>query len=234
MRFLQMSRADEQPLPHADASPKPRRVTARRRLARVSIVIAVLALAVGGLWTFRVPILQSAVDAWVVSDPLEEADAVVVLGGGVNTRPFAAADIYRAGLTKIVLLSEVKPSRVEIAQVVALHNEINQAVLIKRGVPGSAIVLIGKDIINTRDEAAAVGDWATANGAKKIILVTEKIPSRRVKWVFTRALGRIGVKTIVYTVPELDFDYRRWWEDERGIIGFQNEVMKYIYYRLKY
>ena len=229
-----MSRTDEQQLAHADLSPPPKRTTARSRLARVAILMVVLALAAGGFWAFRAPILQSAFNAWVVSDPLEPADAVVVLGGGLNTRPFAAADIYRAGLTKVVLLSEVKPSRVEIAQVVANHNELNRAVLVKLGVPEMAIVTIGKDIINTRDEAAAVSEWVKANGAKKIIVVTENFPSRRVKWVFTRALGRVGAKAIVYPVPELEFDYRRWWDDERGIVGFQNEVLKYLYYRLKY
>jgi hypothetical protein len=32
--------------------------------------------------------------AWVVSDSIAPADAIVVLGGGLETRPFAAADLY--------------------------------------------------------------------------------------------------------------------------------------------
>ena len=38
-------------------------------------------------------------------------------------------------------------------------------------------------------------------------------------------------------VPALDpLDYGRndWWKHEAGVIGFQNEVMKYLYYRMKY
>ena len=58
--------------------------------------------------------------------------------------------------------------------------------------------------------------------------------SRRVQWIFTRELAPIGVKAITFSIPELDYDYRRWWKDERGIVAFQNEVLKYLYYRVKY
>ncbi|MBK8742582.1 MAG: hypothetical protein IPM02_25205 [Betaproteobacteria bacterium] len=38
-------------------------------------------------------------------------------------------------------------------------------------------------------------------------------------------------------VPALDSDdYGRddWWQQVSGLIGFQNEVLKYMYYRFKY
>lgn len=226
-----MPNTDEQALPQSGATSAER---APSRWRRRSIVIAVMVLAAGVLWAYRAPILLSAAQAWVVSDPLQAADAVVVLGGGANTRPFAAAEIYHAGLAKVVLLPVLKATRLEVAEVVKSHYVINREVLLKQGVPASAIIAIGTGVSNTRQEAAVVSEWAASAGAKKIIVVTERFPSRRVRWAFNRMLAPSGVTVIVNTVPELDFDVQHWWEDERGVITFQNEVLKYLYYRLKY
>jgi len=186
------------------------------------------------LWMLRAPVLQWATDSWVVSDPVEPADAVAVLGGGLQTRPFASADLYNAGLVKTILILTPKPNRLEREGIVASHVDLNRAVLRKKGVPESAIVVIETEVQNTRDEAMAVRGWLQASGARKIIVVTETFPSRRTQWVFNKTLSSMGAKVIVDPVPEVDFDYRRWWEDERGIVAFQNEVLKYAYYRLKY
>src|ERR1035441_3007007 len=48
-------------------------------------------------FVFRSPILRSAANAWIVNDPLQHADAIVLLGGGLETRPFAAARLYSGG-----------------------------------------------------------------------------------------------------------------------------------------
>ena len=218
---------------HSERS-QPERAGGRSWLVRFSLTVVVPVLVMGCLWAFRAPILQSAAEAWAVSDPLEPADAVVVLGGGANTRPFAAADDYQAGLVKVVLLPLAKATRAEAADITASHSALNRAVLLKRGVPAQAVLIIGNGVVNTRDEAAAVRDWAQAAGAKKVIVVTEKFPARRVRWVFNRELSGLGVKVIMQSVPELEYDYRHWWVDERGIVAFQNEILKYVYYRLKY
>ena len=59
-------------------------------------------------WLERTALLQSAADLWVVSDPITPADAVVVLGGGADVRPFVAADLYAKGLVHKVLVSQVE------------------------------------------------------------------------------------------------------------------------------
>ena len=56
-------------------------------------------------WSERAPILTSIATSWVISDSLQPADAAVVLGGGTDTRPSAAAELYRRGLVKLILVS---------------------------------------------------------------------------------------------------------------------------------
>ena len=82
-------------------------------------------------------------DLWIVSDKVTHADAAVVLGGGLEVRPFAAADLYRKGLVNKVLISQVEEDRVASIGVVPGHTEINRQVLLKLGVPADAIETFG-------------------------------------------------------------------------------------------
>jgi hypothetical protein len=43
-----------------------------------------------------------------------------------------------------------------------------------------------------------------------------------------------AVQVQVQALPPLEYDIDTWWQHEAGVIGFQNEVIKYLYYRLKY
>lgn len=64
------------------------------------------------LWTVRARILRDAAALWVVSDPLKPADAVAVLGGGLDLRPFTAARLYQEGLAPRILVANVKPDAI--------------------------------------------------------------------------------------------------------------------------
>ncbi len=79
------------------------------RLRRYLVVPLLIALGVGA-WIERVPLLRGAANLWVVSDPITPADAVVVLGGGVDVRPFAAADLYEKGVINRILVSRPRVS----------------------------------------------------------------------------------------------------------------------------
>src|ERR1017187_3127237 len=56
------------------------------------------------------PLLPGLANAWIVNEPLAKADAIVVLGGGLEIRPFEAARLYQEGLAPKILLMDVKPS----------------------------------------------------------------------------------------------------------------------------
>ena len=113
------------------------------------------------------------------------------------------------------------------------HVEANRKVLLRLGVPDAAIEIFGANLSNTHDEAVALGDWAARTGAHGIIVPTEIFSARRTRWI----LHRVFADRVVIRVPALaPLDYRNddWWQHESGIIGFQNEVIKYLFYRLKY
>src|SRR5262245_20815607 len=81
------------------------------RLGRYAAAIFMLAsVAVGG-WLVREPVLVGVAALWIVSDSITRADAIVVLGGGPEIRPFVAAELWRRGLAVRILISQGSEDR---------------------------------------------------------------------------------------------------------------------------
>jgi uncharacterized SAM-binding protein YcdF (DUF218 family) len=204
---------------------------ARRRLARFAFVL----LALGGIstvvWLYPTFFLREAVDLWTVSDEVAPADAVAVFGGGVVTRPFAAAAYYRDGLVPKVLISN-NPSQPLTAEILYSETESNRQVLLKQGVPADAIELFGADLTSTYQETIALRAWALRNHARTLIVPTEYFSSRRVHWILNREFFGTGVHVLVPALDDPQYPRREWWKDGKAILNFQNEIVKYIYYRL--
>jgi hypothetical protein len=201
------------------------------RSATVALVLGSLGLAV---YLSRELPFRGAADLWIVSDRITRADAVAIFGGGAEVRPFVAADLYRRGLVSKILISHVLEGPTVKIFAAPSHAELNRTILLKLGVPESAIGIFGKASQNTRDEALALRDWAEQNAVSVLIVPTEGFSARRVRWILYRTF--IG-KNIHIEVPSFEspqYIHSEWWRNERGVIDFQNEVMKYIYYRLKY
>jgi uncharacterized SAM-binding protein YcdF (DUF218 family) len=186
------------------------------------------------LWTARAPVLRRLAAVWTISDSLTYADAVVVLGGGTDTRPFAAAELYKRGLTHRILVADVKISPVQKVAVGMGDTDLSRDVLLKLGVPAAAISTFGNRVTNTYDESRALYDWVQANAATHVIIPTEIFSTRRIHWIFNRRLASLGVRASVSALVPIDYIVDDWWRHERGIIQFQNEVAKYVYYRFKY
>jgi uncharacterized SAM-binding protein YcdF (DUF218 family) len=203
-------------------------------LRRPLIGMFVLAAVVAGGWLMRESVLVGAANLWIVSDPISRADAVVVLGGGLATRPFVAAELWRRRLADKILISQAPEERAVSMGAIPSHSERNREILLKLGVPAGAIETFGTANKNTRDEAAALREWAERNAASSFIIPTEIFPARRVRWIFRREFFGTTVSIEVPSIEPPDYTRRDWWKTERGLVAFQNEVLKYIYYRLKY
>jgi uncharacterized SAM-binding protein YcdF (DUF218 family) len=207
----------------------------RTRIVRVGVLS--LAAVVGALlvgWLARAAILRGLAEAWIVSDPIVQADAIAVLGGGLETRPFAAAELYRRGMAKRILLADVKLSPTQKLAILPSHVELNRTVLLKLGVPPEAITKFGTDVSNTFEEARALAQWGKANGVKEIIVPTEIFSSRRVRWILDKEADGTGVHVHVLALSPLEYRVDDWWRHSESAVTFQNEIIKYLYYRIKY
>src|SRR5215472_13094270 len=169
-------------------------------LRRPLIGAFVLATVVAGGWFLREPVLVGAADLWFVSDPVSRADAIVVLSGGLATRPFVAAELWRRGLADKILISQAPEERAVSMGAMPSHTELNREILLKWGVPAGAIETFGTANRSTRDEAVALREWAKRNAVSSFIIPTEIFPARRVRWIFRREFSGTAVRIEVPSV----------------------------------
>jgi len=216
------------------ASGRSKALRRHRALWRAATIITMLATVGISAWLGREPLLQGAASLWIVSDPVTRADAIVVLGGNFWVRPLVAADLYGRGLANKILVSQTADVQQTSVTVSPTDTELNRTALLKLGVPPSAIESFGNANSNTREEAVAIRQWAERNAASAFIIPTEMFSARRVRWIFQRELSGRGVTIEVPSFEPLSYTRGKWWKAELGVIAFQNELIKYIYYRLKY
>ena len=157
---------------------------------RQYLIVAVLVIIIAVLmWIQRSAVLTAAARMWIVQDPLRTADAIAVLGGGENLRPFVAADLYQRGLADKILVANVKPSPIEVQGIVPARPNLLRDILLKLDVHADAIVGFGINVSSTYEEALALAAWAREAGAHTIIVPTELFSTRRQRWIINRELG---------------------------------------------
>jgi uncharacterized SAM-binding protein YcdF (DUF218 family) len=179
-------------------------------------------------------ILTGLAEAWVVDEPIVHADAIVVLGGLPEVRPFAAARLYHEGVAPRILYMDVKPGSAVELGVLPPERQLTRQILLANNVPETAMTAVGDGVENTYDESCAVRDWMKSAGARTIVIPTDLFHTRRVRWLFRRQLKALGATVCVRTVDPRRYNARDWWRHEEGVIAFQNEFIKSIYYRIKY
>ena len=101
----------------------------------------------------------------------------------------------------------------------------------KHAVPAAAIQIAGTNLTSTFEEAMAARHWSRASGATSLLIPTGSFHSRRVRWVFRKNLGDTVRITVTSIRPE---ECRDWWMDEKALLDFQNEFVKFVLYRLRY
>jgi uncharacterized SAM-binding protein YcdF (DUF218 family) len=186
------------------------------------------------VWLDRVTLLGMAAHQWIVSDPVAPADAVVVLGGYREERAIAASEYYHKGLVSRVLVSNGRQSKEQKLGLAPSEGALTRELLLRLGIPENAVETLGPTLQNTYEEAIALREWASRSHARNVLVPTEALSARRVRWIMRRELAATGTRV---AVPALDLPEnggRGRWKDDGAFVAFQNEVIKYAYYRLKY
>ena len=199
----------------------------RRRLTVWIGLIGVFATVLGLAWVDRPSLLRGVAKLWTVSDDLQQADAIVVLGGGIDFRPAAAAELYRRGIASRVAVGISDTDRGQ-------DGRRNRDVLLEYGVPPSAIVGFAVRHHSTYGEARGILEWARASGAKSVIIPTDIFPTRRTRWIFNRELAPAGIRVSIRAVTPPTYGFDDWWRREAGWNNFKSELIKLAYYRLRY
>jgi len=198
-----------------------KRLSIRERGGITAKLIGLLCfvLVLGTLYLVRRPLLRSAGEGWLVEDPLEKSDAIVVLSidNFYADRATRAAEVYRQGLAPLVVASGVR------LRPYAGIGELMEHDLIERGVPKEKILRVPHDAENTREEAEVLAKVATEKNWKRVIIVTSNYHTRRTRYIFRRVFpGKIAV--CVAGARDGDFDPEHWYEKRKSIKQFMGEV----------
>jgi hypothetical protein len=206
-----------------------------RRCLKHLLWIFPLCLVLGYL--FREPLLRAAARVWVQTTEPTQAQAIIILGGGINTRPFAAAELYKKGLAPRILIANAKESPIAKLGLYESETAIIKKLLINEGVPESAIELFGTDLTSTKDETLALLEWVKSSSQPgplpTLLIPTEYLHTRRTKRIFDLVLGQTAQPKVI-GYPHQTFSIDSWWKKEDGLIVFQTEIAKSIYYLWNY
>lgn len=214
--------------------PSPRSTRRRRFSTRRSRTLLLLGLLLLLSLLLHRPLLRLAADLWIVEGPpFDRADLAIVPGGGLETRPFGAASDWREGKVSRIATFRVRTQPAMAMGLQPSDADVALAILEKEGVPADRIDLIGDEVASTWDEVRATRDWCEQHGIRSVVVYTEIFPSRRVRRSYRRALAPLGVAVHVVAMDPALYHDDNWWQTEDGILQFQNEILKSVYYRVK-
>lgn len=201
-------------------------------------VAAAAVIAALAYWQ-RVALLSWVGGQLIQDDPLRPADAIVVLSGGVPARELEAADLYREGIAKLVLLPH-DPESAGTAQLaargVAMETELalRGRILQSLGVPPSAIVVLEPEIQSTDREAEVVAGYAASHGLSSLVVVTSALHSGRAKFVYRRLRTGQALQVTVRHARTDPNTPTSWWHSRVGLRDGLIEWQKLLLYRLRW
>jgi uncharacterized SAM-binding protein YcdF (DUF218 family) len=181
----------------------------------------------------RVPVLREMASFLIIEDSLEPGAAIVALGGGPPFREMEAARLYHAGWAPRVVIvrgarREESKAFEELGIAVGEGWELSREVLIRKGVPPSAILVPNEEAEGTLEELHVVLRALRPDNAP-VILVTSKYHTRRTRLTWHHVTeGRL--QAIVRSASRDPFDPSLWWHERRFILSVVREYLGLLHY----
>ncbi len=202
------------------------------------IIAVIFGIIVCVLGLYLENILRSIGHFLIVEDRLEKTDIIIVLAGSIPDRAMEAADIYKDGYSKKILLTkEIFPNSFErlLKKGIKIqeHHDINKVILTGLGVFDDDIESLEKRVQSTYEEASAVKDFLMENGFDSFILVTSKTHSRRAYLTFHSFLGN-KIEIINKPTKYDDFNPDTWWTKRKDAKQLFFAYIKMLFYSIYY
>jgi uncharacterized SAM-binding protein YcdF (DUF218 family) len=163
----------------------------------------------------------------VVEDPLHDADAIAVLSGNMPSRAFEAARVYKQGFAAQVWLTHSTEPGATLAELsIPFEGEdfYDKQILMREGVPASAIQVLDPPIVNTVDEMETIGAALKRRNLHSVILVTSRVHTRRVRALWNRISAKDGI-ALVHGVSDDSFDPAHWWRSTGDALDVVREIL---------
>jgi uncharacterized SAM-binding protein YcdF (DUF218 family) len=163
----------------------------------------------------------------VVEDPLEKANAIVVLSGRIPMRALEAARLYQIAWAPQIWLTHPNEPTASLATLdidEPGEDALNARVLQHSGVSPADIHTLTPAISNTADEILAIAAEAEKQNASVVIIVTTKAHTRRVHALWKK-YANSRARIIVRTPVDDSFDPVHWWRSTTDALDVVREVL---------
>jgi uncharacterized SAM-binding protein YcdF (DUF218 family) len=177
----------------------------------------------GLVYVVRHPLLREAASFWIVADPIQPADVIIVIGDDDFTgdRAREAATLFQnRWASHVVASGRMLRPYTSIADLIGRDLE-------SQGVPPSAIIRFSHRANSTLEEAEGLGVLISQRHWDRVLLVTSNYHTRRARYIFRKVLPRT-VSLEVAGAPSSDFKAESWWESRQGRKTFFLEAVGYL------
>jgi len=196
----------------------------RKGCLLTGIALLLAALLALGVFTITVGHFLTAVDA------ISQADAIVILGGdgGDFFRVQQGVALFNEGYAPVVVFSG---GTLKDAGLACSSAQLSLEAAQQLGLPAD-VTIIASGAQSTYDEAVNIRRLAQQHGWHSLIIVTDLFHTRRAARTFRTLLPDTAI--YLSAAPDPNYDARRWWQNEEGLVAVFNEVLKLAFYWAKY
>jgi uncharacterized SAM-binding protein YcdF (DUF218 family) len=202
---------------------------------KVLIWFGVIVLIFALLFLMRVPIMSMMGRYLISEDALQKSDAIFVLGGSSFDRGNEATRLFGQGYaTKIVCMGENVPSVFKAIDKDYTEAEVAKINIVRNNDVKKRDVVLLEIGTSTKEESEAIAQYCEDEQLKRIIILSDKFHTRRIRGVFEPLFEEIETELIIHGTGSTQYDEAEWWKYEQGLLMVNNEYVKLIYYWLKY
>jgi uncharacterized SAM-binding protein YcdF (DUF218 family) len=175
------------------------------------------------------------IGGWLsASDEPELTSMCFVLGGNSYERGTAAVEIYKQfPQQRFITTGGNYPYQVLCLDTSMLECELTRHLMLNRGIPPEQVDTLSS-AHSTMDESNEILHWCKSNGVRDITLISSAFHMRRVRMVFEDKFAEEGIRINFHGARPIDYTKLNWWNNEEGLIMTNNELVKIVYYTLKY
>jgi uncharacterized SAM-binding protein YcdF (DUF218 family) len=163
----------------------------------------------------------------VVADPLEKADAIVVLSGGEPARLQEAIDLYEEQYANAIILTE---TGAVLQGWNATYSSEQRLILMDAGIPPTAIRVAGKHAASTREEAKLVRAQVANTDTHSLIVVTDPYHTLRTRLIWDDVFKGSDVRIMIRPARGSWYKPETWWMSEAGWTNTLTEFAKLAAY----
>ncbi|MEO0472597.1 MAG: YdcF family protein [Bacteroidota bacterium] len=202
---------------------------------RLLFFLIFLAVVGGGLYLFRFSILKGLGNALIEEDPPQEVEVAFMLSGNPWERAQMSAYLVQdLKLAPALITTGDGISSSLLATGQKLNDaEVGREALRKLGLADSLIQVLPVGS-STFEESEEILGYSQVKGYKRIMIVSSKFHTDRVRSVFVEKFRKAGIEVFVVGADPQNYSVEAWWESEEGFLFVFNEYLKKVYYWWKY